>query len=212
MELSNNNTEKPVLPFNNLYLISGLVNGFNKGWMYLTTILLLIIGYLLFQSIIFYPLINLLKQNGYSETEILSNAHLLFNSEALKLDRNWVILIELGMFVFAFIGFFIGLKKIHNKSLTSVLTGFQKFRINRVGFAFLIWGLLLLFSVIINYILNPADFTFQFNLQGFIISTFIFTQHFKIRYKTSEIINFISARNHRWKTKINHFLINIWSY
>ena len=173
MELSNNNKEKSVLPFNNLYLNSGLVNGFNKGWMYLTTILLLIIGYLLFQSIIFYPLINILKQNGFSETEILSNAHLLFNSEALKLDKNWVILIELGMFVFAFIGFFIGLKKIHNKSLNSVLTGFQKFRINRVGFAFLIWGLLLLFSVIINYIKNPADFTFQFNLQGFIISTVI---------------------------------------
>jgi len=31
----------------------------------------------------------------------------------------------------------------------------------------------LLISVIINYILNPADFTFQFNLQGFIFSTVI---------------------------------------
>ena len=58
MELSKDNIETPNLPFNNLYLISGLVNGFNKGWMYLTTVLLLIIGYLLFQSIIFYPLIN----------------------------------------------------------------------------------------------------------------------------------------------------------
>ena len=77
MELSKDNIETPNLPFNNLYLISGLVNGFNKGWMYLTTVLLLIIGYLLFQSIIFYPLINILKQNGYSEIEILSKCPLI---------------------------------------------------------------------------------------------------------------------------------------
>ena len=89
MELSKDNIETPNLPFNNLYLISGLVNGFNKGWMYLTTVLLLIIGYLLFQSIIFYPLINILKQNGYSETDILSNARITRNAiQVFGLNRN----------------------------------------------------------------------------------------------------------------------------
>ena len=67
MELSNNNTEKQVLPFNNLYLISGLVNGLNKGWMYLTTVLLLIIGYLLFQSIIFYDIFLMIDYNIFKK-------------------------------------------------------------------------------------------------------------------------------------------------
>lgn len=188
MEPSKDNIDKPGLPFNNLYLISGLVNGFNKGWMYLTTILLLLIGYLLFQSIIFYPLINILKQNGYTETEILSNANLLFNSDALKLDKNWVILLELGMFVFAFIAFLLGLKKIHRKSLNSVITGFKKFRINRAGFAFIIWAILLLISVILNYFLNPSDYKFQFDLQGFIISAIILLLFMPIQTGIEEII------------------------
>lgn len=188
MELAKDNIEKPNLPFNNLYLISGLVNGFNKGWMYLTTIFFLLIGYLLFQYISFYPLINILKQNGYSEEEILSNANLLFNSDALKLDKNWVILLELGMFVFAFIAFLLGLKKIHHKSLNSVITGFQKFRINRARFAFTIWAILLLVSLLINYLLNPLDYKIQFDLQGFIISAIILLIFMPIQTGIEEII------------------------
>src|SRR5687768_15722617 len=96
--------QKP-LPFNNLYLISGLVHGFNKAWMYILTLTFLIVGYVLFQSIVILPLMNVLINNGYSQDEILRNANLLFDSNALKMDRNIVLLLELGMFVFAFIGF-----------------------------------------------------------------------------------------------------------
>lgn len=176
------------LPFNNLYLISGLVNGQNKFWMYGFTLLFLVLGYLLFQSIIFYPLINLLKQNGFTETDILQNNNLLFDSTALRIDKNWVLLLELGMFVFAFIGFFVSIRLIHHKSLTSILTGYQKFRFNRFAFAFSIWAILLIISVILNYLVSPDALVINFNLQGFVISAVIMIVLMPIQTGIEEIV------------------------
>src|SRR6476620_9273296 len=43
------------IPFNNLYLLSGLVHGFNKGWMYVFTLMIVAFGYLSFQLMIAFP-------------------------------------------------------------------------------------------------------------------------------------------------------------
>lgn len=176
------------LPFNNLYLISGLVNGQNKGWMYIFTLLFLVLGYLIFQSIIFFPLLDLLKQNGFDETDIIQNNNLIFDSNALKLDKNWVLLLELGMFVFAFICFFIGIKFVHKKSFTSVLTGYQTFRYKRFGFSFMVWAIFLIISVLLTYIFSPDDLIFNFNLQGVLISTFIMIILMPIQTGIEEIV------------------------
>src|SRR4051812_28686909 len=61
------------LPFNNLYLISGLVHGWNKVWMYFFTFTLLLFGYCGFQLAMFYPLQEILLRNGYSEFDIIKN-------------------------------------------------------------------------------------------------------------------------------------------
>jgi membrane protease YdiL (CAAX protease family) len=161
------------LPFSNLYLISGLVHGQNKGWMYLFTFVLLLLGYTGFQLLIFYPLKNMLVQNGYTEMEIFQNVGLIFDSNALKIDRNIVFLLELMMFVVAFLGFYAGIRLIHRKTLTSVLTGYAKFRYRRFWFAFLVWGTLIVVGVLCDYILNPEEYILHFNLPGFLVSVII---------------------------------------
>jgi len=168
-DTANENPEKK-LPFNNLYLISGLINGLNAGWMYLITIGLLFTGYFLFQSIILYPLMNLLLQNGYSLPQITENSSLLFDSKALGIDRNIVLLLELGMFVFGFVGLFVGVKYIHKKTLTSILTGYEKFRYHRFWFAFTIWAVLLLLLTLYTLLTAPEELKLSFNLPGFLIS------------------------------------------
>jgi membrane protease YdiL (CAAX protease family) len=175
-------------PFNNLYLISGLVHGFNKAWMYFLTLTFLVIGYVLFQSVIILPLMNVLMKNGYSQDEIMRNANLLFDSNALKMDRNIVLLLELGMFVFAFIGFYTGLKYIHQKSLTSLLTGYEKFRYKRFWFAFMVWGILLVITVIADYLLDPGNMEISFNLPGFLISLLIMIVFMPIQTGLEELV------------------------
>lgn len=175
-------------PFNNLYLISGLVNGFNKGWMYVLTIVFLMTGYFLFQSVIFLPLMNMLMSNGYSSQEILNNPNLLFDSKALQMDKNLVLLLELGMFVVAAAGFYLGLRYLHQKTLTSVLTGYEKFRFKRFWFAFLVWAALLAVSTLLTYIFYPEELTINFNFTGFLISTLIMFLLMPIQTGLEEVV------------------------
>lgn len=186
-DISQDSSHK-TFPFNNLYLISGLVTGINKWWAYLLTILFLMTGYFLFQSVIFLPLMNTLMSNGYSSQEILSNPNLLFDSEALQMDKNSVLLLELGMFVLAAGGFYIGLRYVHQKSLTSVLTGYEKFRYKRFWFAFFVWASLLIVSTLLSYIFYPEELTINFNLQGFLISAVIMFTLMPIQTGLEELV------------------------
>jgi uncharacterized protein len=187
-ESTKESQELPTLPFNNLYLISGLVHGYNKVWMYVFTIALLVFGYFSFQMAIFYPLRERLIQNGYSDLEIIQNVALIFDSEALKIDRNIIFILELLMFVLAFIGFYIGLRFLHQKTLTSVLTGFDRFRFKRFWFAFTIWGSLIIIALAGDYLLNPGDYIYSFNPAGFIISFVIMALFMPVQTGLEEIL------------------------
>jgi membrane protease YdiL (CAAX protease family) len=178
----------PELPFNNLYLLSGLTSGFNKAWMYIFTLILLLFGYLGYQAIITVPLLELAKQNGITMEQIIENNNLLFDSEALHINRNIVLLLLFGMFVFAFGGFLVGLKFIHKKTLTSVLTGFEKFRFKRFWFAFAIWATMLVFTVVLNFILDPDSLTYNFNLGGFVVSLLIMLVFMPLQTGLEEIV------------------------
>lgn len=173
MDETKHNEIQKTLPFDNLYLASGLVNGQNKAWMYFFTIMLTIFGYLSFQLIVLYPLATRLQENGYSEREITENAALLFDSNALGIDRNVVLLLELGMFVFGFIGLYAGIRYFHQKPFISVLTGYDKFRYKRLLFSFVIWGTLVALLTLVEYLMNPSNFHIQFNPGGFLISVLI---------------------------------------
>lgn len=188
MEQTAEENPQKTLPFNNLYLITGLVSGINKSWAYFSTLALLITGYVLFQSIILYPLMDILLENGYTQENILENTNLLFDSNALKMDMNYVLLLELGMFVLAFVGFYLGLKFFHRKTLSSVLTGYEKFRFSRFCFSFLIWGILLVAIVVTDYLINPSGMQLIFNPKGFFISLLIMLLFMPIQSGLEEVV------------------------
>lgn len=197
MEESPGNIEQKKLPFNNLYLISGLVHGFNKSWMYVFTILLMIFGYLVFQSLEVYPLANRLMSHGYTLSDIQENANLLFDAKALQLDKNLVLLLELGMFVFGFLGFYVGLRYFHQKQLLHVLSGYDKFRYGRFWFAFAVWAVLLTILVVLEHFINPEEVTVQynskdgipyFNFAGFFISLLIMLLFMPLQTGLEELV------------------------
>ena len=166
-----NQTKK--LPFDNLYLNAGVVNGENKVWMYVLTITFALIGYFLYQSAIAFPLMSRLLRNGVSEDTIRSNPNILFDATALRMEANEILLLELGMFVFAFIGLWFGLRFIHQKPLKTVLTGYANFRFRRFWFAFLVWAVLLIVYSVVSYILFPDDYKITFDALGWAGSAMI---------------------------------------
>jgi uncharacterized protein len=162
--------ESKELPFNNLFLNSGIVNGYNQWWMYLATILMTLFGYLVLSNILFVPLFMKLMENGYSMQDLANDSHIIFDSEKTGVDKNLILLAQFGIFVLATIGFLIGLKKFHKKALTSVLTGYEKFRFRRFWTAFAIWGILLILVVLLNYVIDPEGVVINIEPQGFIVS------------------------------------------
>jgi membrane protease YdiL (CAAX protease family) len=81
-----------------------------------------------------------------------------------------VLISLLGIFVITFAGFYLAIRRIHQKNLLSLLTGYEKFRFKRFWFAFSVWALLLVFSVIGSYLFDPKSLSFNLNWQGFGIS------------------------------------------
>lgn len=137
--LQEEEVRKP-LPFNNLFLLSGLVNGRNRFDLYLMTVLLTLFGYFSYQLAVGGPLVKRLIDFGYSQTDLENAPTLLFDHVALRMDRNLVLLIEMGMFVFGFMGLYIGVKRLHGKPWLSVLTGYERFRFRRFWLGFSVWG------------------------------------------------------------------------
>lgn len=156
--------------------------------MYAGTLLFLVIAYILFQFLAFFPLLQRLFTRGYNRSEIESDPNLLFDSAALGLDRNLLLVLELGMFAFAFAGFFIGLRFMHQKTLQSVLTGYDKFRTSRFVFAFITWSALLVVFLGIQYVLNPGEFTFSAEPAGLLISALIMLVLMPIQTGLEEVV------------------------
>jgi membrane protease YdiL (CAAX protease family) len=179
---------KKELPFNNLYLNAGYVNGFNHWWMYVCTVLLVALGYVVFGSACTLPLYGKALAKGITQKEIEENTSILFNGDLLGIDKNIILLLEFGMFVFAAIGFVIGIRRIHKKTLTGVLTAYEKFRFKRFWTAFGIWGTLLAVVVVANYFISPGDMELNFQPAGFFISLLIMVIFMPIQTGIEELI------------------------
>jgi len=165
MELQNkedNHIENP-FPFNNLFLIKGFVTGKNDFWRYVLGIFLAFTGYLTFQLIIMTPLLNAATKNGLSLQEIKQNPNVLFDPNKVGIDKNILLALMMGMFVFAFVFLWIAIKFIQQKSLSSIMTGFDAIRWKRYFFSFGLWGTLIVVMTISSYLLAPQDIEVRFN-------------------------------------------------
>lgn len=158
------------LPFNNLFLNSGYVSGFNNGWMYAVTICITCIFYLLAPSVTALPIL-FSATHAIDEKKLMEDPNRLFDAEFMGVDKNLALAAMLGIFVIATLAFLISARSIHKKNLTSLLTGFSKFRFGRFWFAFALWAAFVIIKVICSYLASPADFKIDFNASGFIIST-----------------------------------------
>lgn len=158
------------LPFDNLYLNSGFVTGNNQWWTYVLTLAVTVLCYVFAPVITSIYLVFKATQNGVSMEEIARDANKLFDYSFVGVDKNVVLAALLGIFLITALGFVAMLKRVHRKSLTSVLTGYDRFRFSRFWFAFAVWGGLVLVTVLIGYLADPSDVTINFKPFGFLVS------------------------------------------
>lgn len=170
LEATDKNQHTPELPFHNLYLNAGFVSGYNYWWMFVLTLLVTVLCYVFAPAITSAYLFVRATANGVSMNDLAENANQLFDYRVVGVDKNTVVLALLGIFVITALGFVSMLRRVHRKTLTSVLTGYDKFRTGRFWFAFGLWGFLVVVSCLIGYYYDPGSVRIVFEPFGFFIS------------------------------------------
>lgn len=180
--------EETKLPFNNLFLNTGFVNGQNEWWMYFFGICAAMLGYFVFQLIMVFPLISAAISNGVTFADIQSNPEILFNPDKTGINKNLLLALLFGMFVFAFLGLALAVKKLHKKTILSIITAYDKFRYGRFFFGFMVWGVLVIIATVLAYLLNKDDVTVQFNPTNFVMLLLVSVVLLPIQTSTEEIL------------------------
>jgi membrane protease YdiL (CAAX protease family) len=185
---SNEIQEDKKLPFNNLFLNAGYVNGQNEWWMYVFGICAAMLGYFLFQLVMVLPLISAAISNGVTLNEIQSNPELLFNPDKTGVNKNLLLALLFSMFVFALIALMSVVKFLHKKVFLSVITAYDSFRFGRFFFGFLIWGILIVTITVVGYYTNKDEISVQFDPYNFSMLVLVTVLLMPIQTSTEEII------------------------
>lgn len=175
-------------PFNNRFLTKGFYTGQNQWWMYVLGVLAAFLGYLVFQVIMMVPLLSGAMSNGITMKEISENPNILFNPDAVGMNRSVLLALMMGMFVFCLVFFWGAIKFIQKKTLPSIITGFENIRWSRYLFSFGIWGILLVGLTIVSYLISPQDMEIRFDAEKFIILLIVSVIFIPIQTATEEII------------------------
>lgn len=175
-------------PFSNLFLLKGYVTGKNEFWQYLLGIVAAFAGYLLFQLIMMIPLLSAAMSNGITMNEIAENPNILFNPEKIGIDKNLLLALMMGMFVFTLLFLWLALKFIQKKPLSSIITGYENIRWKRYFFSFGVWGTLITVLTIASYLISPQDIEIRFNAGNFIVLLFVSIIFIPIQTATEELI------------------------
>ncbi len=187
METTEPTTSKS-LPFNNLFLNSGVIHGLNEWWMYVLGIFAAMFGYFLAQLFMVFPLMAAAANNGITMTDIQEHPESLFDPEKIGMNKNIMLALLFSMFVFTLAFLLLVIRRVHKKTLTSVITAYDKIRFKRFFFAFGIWAAFLIISVSLAYFLNKDEVTIQFDPVNFAFLVVVCVILMPIQTTTEEII------------------------
>lgn len=165
---SEDQQEQPVLPFSNLFLNAGVVNGHNKPWMYFFGISLIVFAYLMIGGLLLMPLMYYATDAGITPSEIMENQYILFDAARLGINKNIILMVQFGLFVAAFVGLYVAVRFIHRKPFLSLLSGYDKFRFKQFFFAFATWSVVLVIALFVTVLAAPDELVWQFDAARFV--------------------------------------------
>ena len=160
-----------------------IAQGFKKDsefWKYLLGSLIVFIASIIGQV----PLLI-----GVGIKSITSNKMPSSESDIYALfEPNLLLFLILISFVFAILGLYFVVKKLHNQSFLSIITSRKNIDWKRVFFAFGIWAIFSSSMIIISYYNDSSEMKLQFNLIPFLILALITLVLMPIQTSTEELV------------------------
>lgn len=138
--------------------------GKNDWWRYLLSFIVVFIGWQLLGIV---PLVFISLNKAASIDEWMASSQNAFAD--LGINSNLYFFAILLMFVFALFSLLFSVKKIHLRSITSLVTSRSDIDWKRFGFGFVIWFVISVATIGLDFVLSPENFEFNFKAIPFLI-------------------------------------------
>jgi hypothetical protein len=138
--------------------------GNNEWYHWVFTIIIVFIGWQVLGVI---PLI--MAAAAYSENMTAFTNAAADNFMGLGINKNLFLFLMLFTFSIGLVFLIIGIKYIHQRSITSLVTSRRKIDWKRFWFGFFSWGILVVVLSMIGIYVAPENYTFNFNAKPFFI-------------------------------------------
>ncbi|RUA06825.1 MAG: CPBP family intramembrane metalloprotease domain-containing protein [Flavobacteriia bacterium] len=138
--------------------------GRNDFIYYFATLAVVFVGW---QIIGIIPLVAVAYYHADSYGDFIVGAENAFAT--MGINSNLYLLVMILSFAFALLSLFIGVKYIHKRTITSLITARKKIDWKRFSYAFGIWIIISLISISIDFIFEPESFVWNFKPLPFLI-------------------------------------------
>lgn len=144
------------------------LKGKNEWYLYLATVLLVIVGYIIGQFPMTLVQLSRINNNPDIGMETLEQFANEPDFSLFGIGNNLGLILMIAIFIFAMLALWLAVKYIHKKRLIDLITTSNKIDWNRIGFSFGLWfGLTLIFELI-SYFIDPLNYTIELDWSAFI--------------------------------------------
>ena len=151
--------------------------GNNQWYLYLITIILVVIGTVLGQLPLFFISIAQAGSSGMDQDEIMEKIEAM-DFAGIGMDQNLSVFLLLLSFVVALVFLWLSVKYIHNKPFNVLINPSLKVNWNKIFFAFALWMGFTILIEFVFFLMQPDIYTFQFDARKFfvllLIAVFVF--------------------------------------
>jgi len=142
--------------------------GKNDWWRYIVVIVVIILGYTIGQL----PMTLALRKSINDDPNLTTDDLFSFQENPdfsiFGIHPNMGFALLLMMFLGAMVAFYFIFKPMHAREFRTLTTPKSRIDWSKIFFAFFLWLALMLGFEMINYFMNPGNYTFQFSWNGFI--------------------------------------------
>jgi len=157
--------------------------GNNEWWAYLVTLFLLVFGW---QFLGVIPLIGTAFLYAENTQEFMDAA--INNFTSLGIDSNLYLLLMIFTFLGGLMALLLGVKTIHKRKITSLVTSRIRIDWNRFFYAFGVWGLIGVLMIAIGYYLEPENYVWNFKPVSFILLVIVSFLFLPIQTSMEELL------------------------
>lgn len=150
-----------------MYLLKAF-EGRNDWWRYLLGLVIIFAFYFIGQVPLYFLIMYRFQTQSDFNYDTIREFESTMNFDLLGVSNNVGLGLLLSMFIFAMIGLYLVVTKLHSKRFLSLVVPSNVINWRKIGFGFVMWLILGMLMEFCFYLQHPENYTLAFNLSAFI--------------------------------------------